>query len=45
MGERVYYRPVERGLEIRLKEKLDRLRAQRDDARRDGNVSGGDEGT
>jgi len=45
MGERVYYRPVERGLEIRLKEKLDRLRAHRDDARRDGNVSSGDEGT
>ena len=32
MGERVYYRPVERGLEIRLKEKLDRLRAERADA-------------
>jgi len=45
MGERVYYRPVERGLEIKLKEKLDRLRAQRVDARRDGNVSGVDEGT
>lgn len=29
MGERVYYRPVERGLEIRLKDKLDRLRAAR----------------
>jgi len=29
MGERVYYRPVERGMEIRLKEKLDALRAAR----------------
>ena len=34
MGERVYYQPVERGLEIRLKEKLDRLRAARAEARR-----------
>jgi len=33
MGERVYYRPVERGLEIRLKEKLDHLRAAREAAR------------
>jgi len=33
MGERVYYEPVERGLEIKLKEKLDRLRAQRTRAR------------
>ena len=33
MGERVYYAPVERGLEIRLKEKLDRLRASRAKAR------------
>jgi len=33
MGERVYYRPVERGLEIKLKEKLDRLRAARGQAR------------
>ena len=33
MGERVYYRPVERGLEIRLKEKLDALRAARAKAR------------
>ncbi|WP_411831871.1 replication-associated recombination protein A [Pseudoxanthomonas mexicana] len=33
MGERVYYHPVERGLEIKLKEKLDRLRQQRADAR------------
>jgi putative ATPase len=33
MGERVYYEPVERGLEIRLKEKLDALRAARTKAR------------
>ena len=33
MGERVYYAPVERGLEIRLKEKLDALRAARERAR------------
>jgi putative ATPase len=33
MGERVYYRPVDRGLEIRLKEKLDALRATREAAR------------
>ena len=29
MGERVYYHPVERGLELKLKDKLDRLRAVR----------------
>ncbi len=29
MGERVYYNPVDRGLEIRLKEKLDALRTAR----------------
>jgi putative ATPase len=29
MGEQVYYRPVERGMEIRIKEKLDRLRKAR----------------
>ncbi|WP_233348092.1 replication-associated recombination protein A [Luteimonas sp. MC1572] len=29
MGERVYYRPVERGLEIKLREKLERIRARR----------------
>jgi putative ATPase len=29
MGERVYYEPVERGMELKLKEKLDRLRADR----------------
>ncbi|MDH5388191.1 MAG: replication-associated recombination protein A [Gammaproteobacteria bacterium] len=26
MGERIYYQPVERGLELKIKEKLDRLR-------------------
>ena len=29
MGERVYYSPVERGLEIKLKDKLDRIRSAR----------------
>ena len=29
MGERVYYQPVERGMEIKLKEKLDGLRRAR----------------
>ncbi|MGE8212725.1 MAG: replication-associated recombination protein A [Stenotrophomonas sp.] len=33
MGEQVYYKPVERGLEIKLKEKLDRLRIAREQAR------------
>jgi len=33
MGEQVYYKPVERGLEIKLKDKLDRLRAAREQAR------------
>lgn len=33
MGERVYYRPVPRGLEIRLAEKLDALRRERAKAR------------
>ncbi|MNN12274.1 Replication-associated recombination protein A [compost metagenome] len=33
MGERVYYHPVERGLEIKLKDKLDRLRIAREQAR------------
>jgi putative ATPase len=33
LGERVYYRPVDRGLEIRLKEKLEALRAARAKAR------------
>jgi putative ATPase len=36
MGERVYYRPVERGMEIKLKEKLDALRAARVKARQEG---------
>ena len=40
MGERVYYEPVQRGLEIKLKEKLDRLRAAREAARGDAGVSG-----
>ena len=34
MGERVYYQPVERGLEIQLKQKLDDLRRRREAARR-----------
>ncbi|HEY0660704.1 MAG TPA: replication-associated recombination protein A [Lysobacter sp.] len=34
MGERVYYEPVERGLEIKLKQKLDALRMAREAARR-----------
>jgi putative ATPase len=33
LGEREYYHPVERGLEIKLKEKLDALRAARAKAR------------
>ena len=40
MGERVYYQPVERGLEIKLKDKLDRLRAARRSVA--GNHSGSD---
>ena len=40
MGERVYYEPVERGLEIKLKEKLDRLRAAREKARGDAGAGG-----
>ena len=36
MGERLYYRPVERGLEIKLKQKLDDLRARRTQAREAG---------
>jgi len=35
MGERVYYQPVPRGLEIKLKDKLDRLREARAAARAD----------
>ena len=34
MGERVYYQPVDRGMEIRLGEKLERLRADRAEALR-----------
>ena len=34
MGERVYYEPVDRGLEIKLKDKLDRLRMARSEARK-----------
>ena len=34
LGERVYYEPVPRGLELKLKEKLDALRAQREAARK-----------
>jgi putative ATPase len=36
MGERIYYDPVPRGLEIKLKEKLDALRAARARARGQG---------
>jgi putative ATPase len=38
LGERIYYQPVARGLELKLKEKLDRLRAERADVRRRGAV-------
>ena len=34
LGERVYYEPVGRGLELKLKEKLDALRAARKDAQK-----------
>jgi putative ATPase len=34
LGERVYYEPVERGLELKLKEKLDALRRARSSARK-----------
>ncbi|TXH72429.1 MAG: replication-associated recombination protein A [Lysobacteraceae bacterium] len=34
MGERIYYRPVQRGMEIKLREKLERLRSERIAARR-----------
>jgi putative ATPase len=34
MGERVYYQPVARGMELKLKEKLDSLRAAREQARK-----------
>jgi putative ATPase len=33
MGERVYYEPVERGMEIKLREKLQQLREARERAR------------
>jgi putative ATPase len=33
MGERVYFRPTDRGLEARMREKLDALRAARASAR------------
>jgi putative ATPase len=36
MGERVYYDPVPRGMELKLKEKLDVLRAARAKARGEG---------
>ena len=39
MGERVYYEPVERGMEIKLKEKIDRLRAARAEAVRNSRKS------
>ena len=42
MGERIYYRPVERGLELKLKDKLDALRAAR--AGRQGPRRGGKDG-
>ena len=32
MGERVYYQPVERGLEVKIREKLERLRKKSSDA-------------
>jgi putative ATPase len=34
MGERMYYHPVARGMELKLKEKLDALRAAREQARK-----------
>ena len=40
MGERIYYEPVPRGLEIKLKEKLDALRAARARARGEGGGTG-----
>ncbi len=43
MGERVYYRPVERGLEIKLGEKLARLRALRAQARGEAPAGPGDD--
>jgi putative ATPase len=43
MGERIYYQPVERGMEIKLKEKLERLRAIREQAQRSDGGDGEDE--
>jgi len=34
IGEKIYYQPVARGLEIKLKEKLDQLRALREQAKK-----------
>ncbi|GAB3725731.1 replication-associated recombination protein A [Luteimonas pelagia] len=43
MGERVYYRPAPRGLELKLGEKIESIRARRREALRQGNGgSGGD---
>ena len=41
MGEQVYYQPVDRGLEIKLKEKIERLRDARQQAQRNGATRGG----
>jgi putative ATPase len=43
LGERVYYEPVARGLELKLKDKLDALRAAR--ARARAGQAGDDDGT
>jgi len=40
MGERIYYEPVPRGMELKLKEKLDALRAARAKARGEGEGPG-----
>ena len=42
MGERIYYQPVPRGLELKLKEKLDALRAARAQARGEGDDAEGE---
>ena len=34
LGEKVYYRPVEQGAEIKIKEKLERIRALRKQAKK-----------
>ncbi|MBP6798718.1 MAG: recombination factor protein RarA, partial [Luteimonas sp.] len=44
MGERVYYHPVERGMELKLKEKLDGLRRARAGAKRKADRSGDRDG-